>query len=86
MKQVTDRQDCGCYLQATETEVGGWTVSSYRCMTHHFAPESLEALRWLVNLLSGVSKDGGQRIWVGEWEAAIEAGKAAIAKAEGREP
>ena len=56
------------------------------CLLHDAAKDLREALRWLVNLLSGVSKDGGQRIWVGEWEAAIETGKAAIAKAEGREP
>jgi len=45
MKQITDRQDCGCYLQATETEVGGWAVIWYMCMMHRLAPELLEALK-----------------------------------------
>jgi len=56
------------------------------CRLRDAAPELLEALCWLVWLHSGVSKEARKQISAEEWEAAIETGKAALAKAGGCEP
>jgi len=74
---------CDCTLGIDEVQNGVWSLTWNICPLHKAAPELLDALHWLVWLHSGVSKEAREQIEAEEWEAAIEAGKAAIAKAKG---